>query len=141
MRRLKLIAFNLVLALVLAAAYTVVLLGGGVTEETIRLAVRASWWSGLIVGGAIAAGAALGPRPPLGWLKCIPIQLAVVVSSAIGAYIGSLFPEEMALAEATVQGALASRGIVIGSWIGAALGTVGQVIQTYRRRRRPDPET
>lgn len=97
-----------------------------------------AWWAGFGVGVTVAAGATLGPRPPLGILKCAFAQGVIVATSALGAYLGSLFPQEVATAEEALRTLLAQRGIALGAGIGAAIGTALEIVHVYRMRRSDD---
>ena len=135
-RRANLV-FNATLGTALAVAYHLVVHGAAFDEVFVLEALRESGWAGLAVGVAIGLGATVGARPQLGWKRCIPIQLGVVLSSALGALLWWTFPGEMAAVDETLRAEATKQGIQVGSGVGAVVGTVIQVVQVYFRRRRP----
>jgi Na+/H+ antiporter NhaA len=92
--------------------------------------------AGLAVGATVGIGATVGPRPALNPLKCVFAQAVVALSSGVGGFIGSLFPQVFSAADQAVRDALANRGIMIGSWFGAVAGTILEIIHVYRMRRK-----
>ena len=136
MKRPALVAFNVGLGVAFATAYALVAARRGWSTELLERTLKENALAGVIVGGAVGLGAALGPRPALGWKKCIPIQLGVVVSTALGALIAWLLPREVSAVDHAVRDEMMRHGVRVGSGIGAAVGTVVQVIQVYFKRRR-----
>jgi hypothetical protein len=136
MRRAGLLGFNVGLAVVVAALYAAAVNGAGFGPDALAGAFASSWWAGFVVGGTVGVGATFGPRPVLPLRKCLLAQAGVVLSSAIGGFIGSLFPSEFSAADRALEAELARRGILTGSWIGAAVGTVFEVGHVYFMRRR-----
>lgn len=136
MKRPPLVAFNVGLGVALATAYALVAAGQGWSAEILERTLKENAVAGVLVGGAIGLGATLGRRPALGWKKCIPIHLGVVVSTALGAFVAWLLPREVSAVDAAVRDEMMRHGIRVGSGIGAAAGTLVQVVQVYVRRRR-----
>ena len=135
-RRLGIYLFNIVLAMGVAALYLWALSGKEFSVDTIAEALKVAGWAGFVVGATVGFGAVMGSRPVLPAKKCVVAQLMVVVTSAIGAWIGSFFPGEIQQVEEAMKGYLQSKGIIIGSGIGAIVGTVVQVLDVYRQRRK-----
>lgn len=136
MRRFGLFCFNLLLGLSTALVVGLLLRHARVDGAELRAAFLEFGIAGLVVGATVGIGATVGPRPVLKPLKCVFAQAVVALSSGVGGYIGSLFPEVFASADQAVHEAFASRGIVIGSWFGAVAGTILEIIHVYRMRRR-----
>jgi hypothetical protein len=139
-RRGEIAAFNALLGVAASTAFTAIAAGAATVEE-IRAAFFVSWWAGLGAGATVAAGAVLGPRPPLDLVRCVLAQGIIVATSAAGAWIGSLFPSEFAAAQDSVRRFLAHRGIVLGAAIGTVVGTATEIFHVYRMRRRKDEGT
>lgn len=134
MKRAPLFFFNVGLSVVLAWLYAL-----AVVERSWDGAERAfmsTWWAGLIVGLSVAAGATLGPRPALGWKRCVSTQVWIVVTSGLFAFLLGLLPREVVEMEHALAKEAARRGLRLHSGIGAAVGTAVQVIQVYWARRR-----
>jgi hypothetical protein len=135
-KKLGLFVFNVLLAVWLAGLYTWAVVERRPTSDALEAAFATSWWAGLTVGLSVAAGAVLGPRPVLGWKKCIRVQVLIVLSSALFALLMWLLPRELTEMDRVVEQELAKRGLRLGSGIGAALMTAYQVIDVYLKRRR-----
>ena len=131
MKRRPLFVFNVALAVLLAGFYA-----RAVVEKSWEAAFRGTWWAGLIVGLSVAVGATVGPRPALGWKKCVSTQVWIVITSALFALALSFVPREVVEMERGLEEEIARRGLRLGSGIGAVVGTVVQVIQVYVTRRR-----
>ena len=131
MRRFGLFCFNLLLGAVGATAVGMLLRRSTIDEAFLRFGI-----AGLVVGATVGLGAVVGPRPPLKPSRCAWAQAVVALSSGLGGFIGSLFPQVFAEADQAVHSMLENRGIVVGSWFGAAVGTVVSIVSVYRRRRR-----
>ena len=134
MKKFRLLAFNVVLAIALAALYA-----WAVVErrwDGWEPALLSTWWAGMIVGLSVGAGATIGPRPLLGWKKCVKTQVLIVVTSAVFAFLLGLLPREVVEMEHALEAEAARRGLRLRSGIGAIVGTVVQIIQVYVTRRR-----
>lgn len=131
MKRRPLFVFNVALAMLLAGLYA-----RAVVEKSWEAAFRTTWWAGLIVGLSVAIGATVGPRPALGWKKCVSTQVWIVISSALFALAMTFVPREVVEMERGLEEEIARRGLRTGSGIGAIVGTIVQVIQVYLARRR-----
>lgn len=136
MKRSSLVAFNVVLGVALASLYALVCERRGWSGDVLERTLRENALAGILMGGAIGLGAALGPRPALGWKKCLPIQLGVVATTALGALVAWLLPREVSAVDAAMRDEMTRHGLRVGSGIGAAVGTVIQMVQVYIRRRR-----
>ena len=136
MRKLGLFTFNVLLAVGLAGLYTWAVVERHPTVDAVEAAFATSWWAGLTVGLSVAAGAVLGPRPVLGWKKCVQVQVLIVASSALFALLLWLLPRELTEMDRVVEQEMAKRGLRLGSGIGAALMTTYQIIDVYLKRRR-----
>lgn len=134
MKKFGLFCFNVGLAVVLAALYAWALVER--RADGWEAALRSTWWAGLVVGCSVGAGAALGPRPVLGWKKCLSTQVWIVITSAVFAFLLGLLPREVVDMEKALEAEAARRGLRLRSGIGAAVGTVWQTIQVYLSRRR-----
>jgi hypothetical protein len=130
-KRRPLFVFNVALAMLLAVAYARV-----VVEPTWEAAFRSSWWTGLLVGLSVAIGAIIGPRPALGWKKCVSTQVWIVITSALFALALAFVPKEVMDMERGLEEEIARRGLRTGSGLGAIVGTIVQMIQVYLTRRR-----
>jgi len=126
--------FNAALAVLLAGLYALLVVER--RWEGLETAFRTTWWAGLTVGLAVGAGATLGPRPVLGYKKCLSTQFWIVVTSGLFALLLWLLPREVTEMDRVVEEELARRGLRLGSGIGAIVGTVVQIIQVYVTRRR-----
>jgi len=131
MRRFGIFWFNLLLGSFAASVIGYLLKPAPFMDVFARFGI-----AGLVIGATVGVGAVLGPRPPLRPSKCALAQLGVAVSSGVGGFIGSLFPQMFAEADQAVHSMLENRGIVVGSWFGAALGTLLSILNVYRMRRR-----
>lgn len=131
MKKLGLVAFNILLAVGLAAIYARV-----VVETSWEGALRSSWWAGALGGATVGAGAALGPRPVLGWKKCVNTQIWIVLTSAFFVLVLSLLPREMKAMDVALEAEMERRGLRWSSGLGAAVGTAVQILQVYFSRRR-----
>ena len=136
MAQIGIILFNAALATAAATAFALGVGGLGADVPGLRAAFLASWWAGLSVGLTVGAGAALGPRPPLGLPKCMLAQGTILLTSAVGAWIGGHFHREIMEVGRAVDGFFVSRGVVLGSWVGAVTGTALEIMHVYRMRRR-----
>ena len=136
MKKARLFVFNVLLALLLAAAYDLAVVERRATSDSLRAAFLATWWASLSIGLAVGAGAVLGPRPALGWKKCVNVQVMIVLTSAAVAFLFWLLPREVRAVDRLVDVELGKRGLRRGSGIGAVLGTAWQIIDVYRKRRR-----
>jgi hypothetical protein len=136
MKRFPLFCLNVALAVVLATAYALVLRWEGVDGETIRWAFLGAWWGGLLVGLAVAIGATVGPRPALPWKKCVKVQVLIVLTTAAGAFLAWLLPKPFSEMDRVMEEQMTRRGLSWGSGIGAAVGTIIQMVQVYFARRR-----
>ncbi len=136
MKKARLFVFNVLLALLVAAAYDLAVVERRATAEGLETAFRATWWAALSIGLSVAAGAVLGPRPVLGWKRCVRVQVVIVLTSALFAFLLSLLPREITSVDRLVEEELAKRGLRLGSGIGAIVGTAYQIIDVYLQRRR-----
>lgn len=136
MKRHPLFWFNVLLGVACATAYALALRWEGVDEGALRAAFLGTWWAGLSVGLAIAAGSTLGPRPALPWKRCVRVHLMVVLTSALGALLAWLLPKPWQAVDRVVEEEMTRRGLSLGSGIGAAVGTGIQIVQVYLARRR-----
>jgi hypothetical protein len=134
MKRARIFIFNAVLAVVLAWLYAWLVVER--RWDRLETAFLTTWWAGLTVGLSIGAGATLGPRPVLGYKKCVKTQFWVVVTSGATALLLSLLSREIGEVDRVVHDELARRGLRLSSGLGAIVGTVWQIIQVYRSRRR-----
>jgi hypothetical protein len=130
-KKLGLITFNILLAVALAALYARI-----VVEPTWEAAALSSWWAGLLAGATVGAGAALGPRPVLGWKKCVHTQIWIVLTSALFVLVLGLLPNELKAMDVALEAEMERRGLRWSSGLGAAVGTVIQILQVYFSRRR-----
>jgi len=140
-KRPSLVAFNVVLGVTLATLYALVWARRGWSADVLERTLRENALAGILMGGAIGLGAALGPRPALGWSQCIPIQLGVVATTALGALVAWLLPREVSAVDAAMRDEMMRHGLRVGSGIGAAVGTAIQMVQVYFRRRRAGRRT
>jgi hypothetical protein len=135
-KRFGLFGFNVILGASAAMAVGLLLRRAAVNLASIEGAFLQFGIAGLVVGATVGIGATVGPRPALNPLKCAFAQAVVALSSGVGGFLGGLFPQVFPAADQAVRDALASRGIVIGSWFGAVAGTIFEIIHVYRMRRR-----
>ena len=135
MRRFGLFCANAILGTAGAAGLTLLWRRGEMSLDAVLSAFRASGWAGFVVGATVGLGASVGSRPPLPFGKCVVAQALVAVSTAVGGFVGSLFETELSTADRAVRETLARQGIPLGSWVGAAVGTLVGIIQVYRKRR------
>jgi hypothetical protein len=136
MGRFRLFCFNVVLGTVAATACGMLLRRLPIDPPSLGKALLQFGIAGFVVGATVGVGAGVGPRPPLRPSLCVFAQLMVAVSSGVGGFIGSFFPQVFAAADRAVHEALENRGIVVGSWFGAVAGTALEIIHVYRMRRR-----
>jgi hypothetical protein len=134
-RGLGLFGFNVLLGAVAGTACGILLRCLPATLPSLASVFTQFGIAGLLVGATVGVGAVVGPRPPLGPSRCAFAQVLVVLSSGIGGLVGSLFPHVLASADRAVHQALENRGIVVGSWLGAAAGTLIEIIHVTRMRR------
>ena len=134
MKRTRIFIFNAVLAVVLAGLYALLVVER--RWDRLETAFVTTWWAGLTVGLSVGAGATLGPRPVLGYKKCLKTQFWIVATSGLFALLLWLLPREITEMDRVVEEELARRGLRLGSGIGAIVGTVVQIIQVYVTRRR-----
>ena len=131
MHRFGIFWFNLLLGSLAATGIGLLLKPSSLMDSFARFGI-----AGLVVGATVGVGAVVRPRPPLKPSKCSLAQLMVAVSSGVGGFIGSLFPQVFAEADQAVHSMLENRGLVVGSWFGAAVGTLISIVNVYRMRRR-----
>jgi hypothetical protein len=136
MKKPGLIAFNVAVAVGGATAYAWLVRRDGWTEQALLRALLEGGSAGFLAGIGVGLGATLGPRPVLGWKRCVNAQIGMAVSSLVGALVHALFPKEWAVLESGVAEKLRERGILVGSGIGLAIGTAIQMVQIYFKRRR-----
>ena len=136
MRRFGLFCFNVLLGAAAATACGMLLRRLPFELRSIGTAFLQFGIAGLLVGATVGIGAGVGPRPPLRPSRCAFAQAMVALSSGIGGFVGSYFPHVFAAADRAVHEALEDRGIIVGSWFGAAAGTIFEIIHVYRMRRR-----
>lgn len=136
MRRFGIFCFNLLLGSGAATVCGLLIRRQAFSASSLGAAFVQFGIAGLVVGATVGVGAVVGPRPPLRPSRCAFAQLMVAVSSGVGGFIGSLFPQVFSAADQALHEALEHRGILVGSWFGAAAGTVLEIIHVYRMRRR-----
>lgn len=132
MRRFGLLCFNVLLSVGGATVYAWLVRRDGMTADAWLKAVKEGGSAGLLAGATVGLGATLGPRPSLPTKKCIWAQMGMAASSLFGGLIAYLFPQ----VNGAIDEALAERGILRGSGIGLAIGTVIQFVQIYVKRRK-----
>jgi hypothetical protein len=131
-RRFGIFWFNVLLFIAGATAYAWAVRRDGMTPEAWKTAVIEGGTAGLLSGVTVGLGATLGPRPALPVGKCIRAQIMIAVSSLVGGLIAYLFPR----VPNAIDAALAERGILRGSGIGLAIGTIHQFFEIYFKRRK-----
>jgi hypothetical protein len=136
MSRLGLFCFNVLFGAVAGTACGLLLGKEPMGFPALSTAFLHVGIAGLVVGTTVGLGAIVGPRPPLKPSRCLFAQATVALSSGVGGYIGSLFPQVVAEADQAVNSLLANRGIVVGSWFGAVAGTLFSIVHVYLMRRR-----
>ena len=136
MRRFGIFCFNVLLGVAAGTGCGLLVRHLALDLRSIGIAFLQFGIAGIVVGTTVGIGAVVGPRPPLRPSRCVFAQAVAAVSSGIGGFIGSCFPVVFAAADRAVHEALEVRGIVVGSWFGAALGTAFEIIHVYRMRRR-----
>jgi hypothetical protein len=139
MRRASLFVFNLAVGALGGTAFGVLARSLALEGPAVWRAFLAFGVTGMVVGLTVAIGATVGPRPPLGISRCLFAQGLVAVTSAVGAFLGTLFPQFFSSVDHAVRDTLARRGLYVGSWLGAALGTAAEIIHIYRSRHQEDP--
>jgi hypothetical protein len=141
MKRFALILSNMLFGVSVAMAFGLLLGRRPLHVPALGRAFLDFGVTGLLVGTTVGIGAALGPRALLSPSRCLLAQALVAISSAVGGFIGSLFPQVVSSVDRAVHEALADRGIVVGSWLGAAFGTALEILHVYRMRRRESRPT
>jgi opacity protein-like surface antigen len=137
MRRFGLFSFNVVLGVAIATAFAWLIGPRSFDLAALEASFLAAGWAGVLVGGTVGLGATVGPRPALPLKKCVTAQLLIVVTTAIGAFLGSSFMRrELSGMDLGLSSGFASRGTVRGSGLGAIVGTLLEVVHIYRMRRR-----
>lgn len=132
MRRFGLLCFNVLLSIGGATIYAWAVRRDGMTAEAWTRALLEGGTAGFLSGVTVGLGATLGPRPALPAGKCVRAQIMIAVSSLVGGLIAYLFPQ----VRNAIDEALAERGILRGSGIGLAIGTIYQFFEIYFKRRR-----
>lgn len=137
MRRFGLFSFNVVLGVAIATAFAWAIGPRSFDLAALEASFLAGSWAGLLVGATVGLGATVGPRPALPLKKCVTAQLLIVVTTAIGAFLGSsLMRQELSGMDMGLSSGFASRGTLRGSGLGAVAGTLLEVVHIYRSRRR-----
>ncbi len=132
MRRFGLFCFNVLIYVGGATVYAWLVRNDGMTAEAWTKACLEGGTAGFLSGVTVGLGASFGPRPALPVKKCVWAQVVIAVTSLVGGLIAYLFPA----VRNAVDEALAERGILRGSGIGLALGTVFQFFEIYFKRRK-----
>lgn len=132
MRDFGLICFNVLLSIGGATVYSWIVRNDGMTAEAWTKAVIEGGTAGFLSGFIVGLGATLGPRPSLPVGKCIRAQIVIAITSLVGGLIAYLFPQ----VRNAIDEALAERGILRGSGIGLAIGTIHQFFEIYFKRRK-----
>jgi hypothetical protein len=138
-RRAGIFVYNLAVGALGGTAFGLLVRHFALEGQAVWRAFLGFGLTGMVVGLTVAIGATVGPRPPLGVARCILAQGLVAVTSAAGAFVGAHFPQFFSSVDHAVRDTLARRGLVVGSWLGAALGTAVEIIHIYRSRHRADP--
>jgi hypothetical protein len=141
MRRFGLILSNTLFGVSVAMAFGLLLWHLPLNVSSLGRAFLDFGLTGLLVGTTVGIGATVGPRALLTPSRCLLAQAVVAISSGVGGFIGSLFPHVVSSVDHAVHNALADRGILVGSWLGAALGTALEIVHVYRMRRRESRTT
>jgi hypothetical protein len=141
MRRFGLILSNMLFGVTVGIAFGLLLRRLPLNVSSLGSAFLDFGLTGLLVGTTVGIGATVGPRALLMPSRCLLAQAVVAIISGIGGFIGSRFPQVLSSVDRAVHDALADRGIVVGSWLGAALGTALEIIHVYRMRRRESRST
>ena len=92
--------------------------------------------AGFLSGAIVGLGATLGPRPSLPVKKCLLAHAGNALTSLIGGLIAYYFPRIYSQVNFTIDEALAERGILRGSGVGLAIGSVWNFFQIYFKRRK-----
>jgi hypothetical protein len=133
MRDFGLLCFNVLLSIGGATVYAWAVRRDGMTAAAWTRALIEGGTAGFLSGFTVGLGATLGPRPSLPVGKCIRAQIMIAVSSLVGGLIAYLFPH----VRNTIDEALHERGILTGTGIGLAIGTIYQFFEIYFKRRKP----
>ena len=132
MRRFGLFCFNVLIYVGGATVYAWLVRNDGMTSEAWLKAFAEGGVAGFLSGVTVGLGATLGPRPALPVKKCVWAQIVIAATSLVGGLIAYLFPQ----VRNAVDEALAERGVLRGSGIGLAIGTVFQFFEIYFKRRK-----
>ena len=137
MRDFGLFCFNVLVAVGGATVYAWAVRWDGMTEEAWRRALIEGGSAGFLSGAIVGLGATLGPRPSLPVKKCLVAHVGNAVTSLIGGLVAYYFPRIYSQVNFTIDEALAERGILRGSGIGLAIGSLWHFFQIYFKRRKP----
>ena len=132
MRDFGLLCFNILLSIAGATVYAWVVRNDGMTAEAWTKAIIEGGTAGFLSGFTVGLGATLGPRPSLPVGKCVRAQILIAITSLVGGLIAYLFPA----VRNAIDEALAEKGILRGSGIGLAIGTIYQFFEIYFKRRK-----
>jgi len=135
-RDFGLFCFNVLVAVGGATVYAWAVRWDGMTREAWTRALVEGGSAGFLSGAIVGLGATLGPRPALPVKKCLLVHAGNAVTSLIGGLIAYYFPRIYNQVNCTIDEALAERGILRGSGIGLAIGSLWQFFQIYFKRRR-----
>jgi len=135
-RDFGLFCFNVLVAVAGATVYAWVVRWDGMTAEAWRRALIEGGSAGFLSGAVVGLGATLGPRPSLPVKKCLRAHAGNALTSLIGGLIAYYFPRIYSQVNFTIDEALAERGILRGSGVGLAIGSVWNFFQIYFKRRK-----
>jgi len=135
-RDFGLFCFNVLVAVAGATIYAWVVRWDGMTEEAWRRAFIEGGSAGFLSGAIVGLGATLGPRPSLPVKKCLLAHASNALTSLVGGLVAFYFPRIYSQVNFTIDEALAERGILRGSGIGLAIGSLWNFVQIYFKRRK-----
>lgn len=109
------------------------------------LAVKASWWVGVVGAAALLVANNASPvHPQLGYSVLRRFALSIIMCAAIGSFLGwatipgvvnpRIFPGPTLLEKAATVRFLSAWGMNLGSYVGGLVGIVLAVVRTKHQR-------